>query len=299
MLSAFNIKQFGNIAHDDINLTRHIIIVAQELDNPFWRLVEQGAKGAELQYQIKVDYMGPMRNNQAEQMRLLEKAIAASPDGIIVQGIQNESYLSLIDLAYQNSIPILTVDADVSASHRLAYIGTNQREAGKQLGEQLIKHKNVEEVKIGVIVGSMEGENQKIRLEGLQQAISRDSSLEIVAIRPSNISRIKAAEETVQLLSLYPQINTFVGLSSLDGAGIVDGLKHVQREDIDVYAFDKLDITLDFIRNKDIKLTIAQQPELMGAQAIHMLMHYFDGESIASEQFIDTMTITQSSIEEK
>lgn len=294
-ISAVNIKQFSNEKEASSSTdTLHIIIIAQELDNPFWRLLEQGALEAAKNYTLKIDYMGPERNDVNEQVRMLQKAIASSPDGIVIQGIGNEQYKDLIDSAVGQSIPVITVDADVPESKRIAYIGTNQLEAGKQLGAQIVKNAKSND-NIGVILGSLESENQKIRLEGLSEVIALHPNINIVAIRSSNISRIKAAEESVNLLKQYPEINTFVGLSSLDGAGIVDGLQYVNSEfmqnNISVFAFDKLPLTLELIENQKIQATVAQQPELMGEKAIHTMMSYFNGQHIEVEQFVPTMII--------
>src|SRR5690606_35053286 len=148
--------------------------------------------------------------------------------------------------------------ADVPESKRIAYIGTNQLEAGKQLGAQIVKSAK-SNVNIGIILGSLESDNQKIRLDGLSVVIALHPNINIVAIRSSNISRIKAAEESVNLFKQYPEINTFVGLSSLDGAGIVDGLQYVNSEpmqnDISVFAFDRLPLTLELIENQKIQAT--------------------------------------------
>jgi len=303
-ISAINIKSFtqdNNSANAKQHML-HFIIISQELDNPFWRLVEQGAVEATKQYSAKIDYVGPQRNNTAEQIRLLEKAIASSPDGIILQGIVNDEYTALINIAAEQNIPIITVDADVPNSKRIAYIGTDQLDAGKQLGEHLLQFAT-NNTKIGVIIGSVEGENQKIRLKGLQQVLSKDTTIDIVAVRSSNISRIKAAEETVQLIKQYPEINTFVGLSSLDGAGIVDGLSHLdnlseQTQHYSVFAFDKLPITLELVLKGSINATLAQQPEIMGERAVHTMMSYINGEPITSVQFIPSMLIDKGDLEE-
>lgn len=269
----------------------HIIVIAQELDNPFWRLVEEGARKASLQHAVQIDYIGPQRNDANEQIRLLEKALTASPDGIIVQGIASEYYEQLINRASEKGIPIITVDADMPKSERTAYVGTNQWEAGKQLGERLIEAEGSKQY-IGVIIGSEEAYNQQIRLQGLTDVINQDMNVQIVAVRSSNISRIEAAKQTVEMLARYPQITTMVGLSSLDAAGIVDGLENIQHATpITVYGFDRLDVTIEMINERKIKATIAQNPEEMGAKAVEAIVSYLAGESLEPEQYIPTRVL--------
>ena len=107
---------------------KHIVLIAQEIDNPFWRTVKLGAEEAAAQLGMKIDYMGPIRINPAEQMNLLEKSIAAKPDAILVQGIKEQRYDLLISKAIDQGIPVITIDADEPASRRLAYVGTDNWE---------------------------------------------------------------------------------------------------------------------------------------------------------------------------
>ncbi len=114
--------------------TKHVVLIAQELDNPFWRMVEKGAKEAAAQLGMKIDYMGPIRINPSEQTNLLEKSIAAKPDAILVQGIKDQQYDRLISKAIDQGIPVITVDADEPESRRLAYVGTDNSGSGQTHG---------------------------------------------------------------------------------------------------------------------------------------------------------------------
>lgn len=297
--SAINIEKITTqvqVKEDDSRL--HFVVIAQELDNPFWRVLEQGAITEANKHQAYIDYLGPQRINQTEQIKLLQKAINFNPDGIIVQGIIDDEYEKLINEAYNRGIPIITVDADSSNSKRIAYIGTNQKEAGKQLAQYILSSNNKKQY-IGVIVGSLEAENQKERLEGFQSIINQSHNSEIVDVRSSNISRIKAADEAVQLLKEYPYVNTIVGLSSLDAAGISDGLMHVDEtiRQPQVYGFDQLEVTKELINKNRVQASIAQQPELMGSNAVKTLIDYINGKAIDNIQFIPTTLLTDGQAE--
>ncbi len=101
--------------------------------------MELGAKEAAAQLGMKIDYMGPIRINPAEQMNLLEKSIAAKPDAIFVQGIKEQHYDLLISKAIDQGIPVITVDADEPAEPTIAYVGTDNWEAGRRMGELVVK----------------------------------------------------------------------------------------------------------------------------------------------------------------
>lgn len=266
---------------------KHVVLIAQEQDNPFWRTLEKGAREAAAQLGMQIDYMGPIRINPAEQTSLLEKSIAAKPDAILLQGIKDQSYERLINKAADLGIPVITVDADAKASRRLAYVGTDNREAGKRMGE-LVVNEAGGKGRIGVIIGSEQADNQQLRLEGFRSLIANHKGFEIVAVRSSNISRIHAAKQTEAMMTENAGIETMVGLSSLDAAGIVEGLKAVNRSDIRVFGFDDLDETRQGIAQGDITSVVVQHPQEIGAKSVRLLSEFLKGNSLAAEYFTTT-----------
>ncbi|MFX3636596.1 MAG: substrate-binding domain-containing protein [Candidatus Pristimantibacillus sp.] len=266
---------------------KHVVLIAQELDNPFWRRMEQGANEAADKLGMRIDYMGPITINPAEQTKLLEKSIAAKPDAIVVQGIGDPSYDLLINKAIDQGIPVITVDADEPGSRRIAYVGTDNWEAGKQMGELVVKDSDGNG-RIGVIIGSELADNQRLRLDGFRSIIAAAPGFEIVDIRPSNISRIGAAIQTEAMLNQYNLIGTIVGFSALDGAGILEGIKATHKEGIRVYGFDDLEQTKQLISEGHIKASIVQQPQDMGAKSVYLLDEFFKGGSLSRQYFIPT-----------
>lgn len=266
---------------------KHVVLIAQEIDNPFWRTVEMGAREAAAQLSMKIDYLGPNRINPAEQMNLLEKSIAAKPDALLVQGISVRQYDQLIGKAIDQGIPVITIDADEPASRRLAYVGTDNREAGRRMGELVVKEADGKG-RIGVMIGSDLAGNQQLRLEGFRSVILNTPGFEIVDVRSSNISRIGAAKQTEAMLSQYADIQTMVGFSSLDAAGIVEGLKATNREDVSVYGFDDLEETQIGIAEGEIQASIVQQPKEIGMKSVYLLAEIFKGGTVPAQHFTAT-----------
>ncbi|WP_018754342.1 sugar-binding protein [Paenibacillus terrigena] len=277
---------------------KHVVLIAQELDNPFWRTVEQGARASAAQRGIAIEYMGPNRINPSEQKRLLEKAIAGKPDAILLQGVKDPNYARLIDQAVNQGIPVITVDADQPDSKRLAYVGTDNLEAGRRMGELVVNHADGKG-KIGVIIGSEIADNQQLRLEGFRSVISRTQGYEIVAVRASNISRIQAATQTEALLNQHADMKTMVGFSALDAAGIVEGMRAANRSDLRVFGFDDVEATVQGIANGVIAASIVQHPREIGARSIELLAAYFEGTAPPVQQFIATSMLDRNHLGSK
>lgn len=268
---------------------KRVILIAQELDTPYWKLLKEGAAEQAKSYGYMLQYVGPQRHDPDEQTRLLQKAIAAKPDAIITQGLQGQE--ALFELAQDSGIAMIAIDTDVETSSRIAYVGTDNELAGKQLAQLMLSKIKQKELHVGVIIGSY-AHNQSERLAAFQNALADQQHIELVEVRTSNISRLQAAEMTVDLLQQYPHINVFVGLSGLDAIGIVDGLDAAGHKDIAVFGFDNLLNTESLIQQGRIVGSIVQQPDIIGQQAIEVLHHSMEGMPYAEQNFISTYVLT-------
>ncbi|CAH8772850.1 substrate-binding domain-containing protein [Paenibacillus dendritiformis] len=278
----------------------HVMLISQELDNPYWRMIEQGARDAANRLGIALEYVGPLRINTEEQTMLLEKAIAAKVDAILLQGIHSIAYTRLIDQAVAQGIPVITVDADSPDSKRLSYVGTDNYESGRRLGEIVAEagraFSDRPVTKIGVLIGSNLAENQTLRLDGFRSVISQHRSLQIVDVRVSNISRIEAAQKASEMLYLHPDIAIIVGMSALDGAGILQAAKSSGRDDLLIFGFDDIEETKQALARGEIEASIIQKPYRMGYDSVSIIHDVLEGRSAPAHHLMDTEILTKDGI---
>ncbi|MCR8658821.1 substrate-binding domain-containing protein [Paenibacillus endoradicis] len=270
---------------------KHVIFIAQQYDNPFWKQMSQGAHDVAQQYNMEIQYVGPSTNNVQDQLKLLQKAIASSPDAIIAQGVEEPEYIDLIARASAKNIPVVTVDMDAPQSQRIAYIGTDHQLAGQQMAELILEQVD-NKAQIGVIIGSEQASNQILRLEAFQERLAVQPFINIVDIRSSNISKLEAAKQTVEMMNTYPEISIIVGFSGLDAIGIVEGLQSIEKNNVTVYGFDNLSTTKQLLSERLIQASIVQQPVEIGRQAIITLNEYFNHGDIQMKQYITTTVVT-------
>ncbi|MFC0214013.1 sugar-binding protein [Paenibacillus chartarius] len=263
---------------------KQIVLIAQELNNPYWKSIEQGARDAASRFGMELHYTGPYRINPQEQMRLLEKAIAAKADGVLVQGLGDEGYRSLIDKAVQAGIPVIAVDTDEPDSSRLSYVGTDNMEAGMKMGELVVKTSGGAGT-IGVLIGSERAPNQQLRLQGLRRALAQFPNLTVAHVRSSNISRLQAAGQAEELLQLKPRITEMVGFSALDGPGIKEAAERLRPNGLHIYAFDTTEETLSGLSECKITAAVVQRPVEMGYRAVTLLNEHYLGNPVPQQLF--------------
>ncbi|KIL36895.1 hypothetical protein SD70_31185 [Gordoniibacillus kamchatkensis] len=296
------VRDIADTAGNKKNLRHHVVMISQELDNPFWRTIGHAADEAAQEYNMELEYIGPFRLNPAEQTKLLDKAIASKVDGIFVQGVKGEEYTRLINKAMERGIPVVTVDTDAPESKRLTYVGTDNFASGAKLGEIVAASTarlGMKAVHVGIIIGSTEAPNQQLRLDGFRNVVKTAPGIDIAGIDVSNISRIQATQAAEQLLRKHPEINVMVGTSALDGVGILQAVKTLNlQQKVRIYAFDDLDETKQAIARGEIEATVIQKPAEMGREAIRQLHMYFEGGTLVRNHFTSYEVLDRTNVGE-
>lgn len=258
----------------------HFVLVPEELDNEYWKLVEKGAREAAKKYNVQLEYAGPKQANIEDHVKTIEMMAASKVDGIMTQGLSDEQFTPLIDRIVAKGIPVITVDTDASNSKRLAYIGTDNYYSGFLAGKELIADTKGK-ANVAIITGSFYANHMQQRVKGFEDAVKAEKGIHIVTIEESEISRVKAAEKANQILQDHPEVNAFFGTSALDGIEIAHVVeKYNMQNKIYIIGFDTLPETLDYIRKGTIKATVVQEPFQMGYEAVEMMIDLIKGKKV-------------------
>jgi ribose transport system substrate-binding protein len=276
----------------------HFALIGEEMDHDYWRLVGAGAKKAALDHDVFVEYEGPKRSNPEEQLKLLDMAIQAKVDGIIVQAL-NDTFTPLINKAVKEGIPVITIDTDAPESLRNAYIGTDNYLAGQLAGQTLVKDTGGKAT-IGIITGGIDNayNQHQLRVQGFKDAIAKVKGIKIIAIDESNLTRVQAEEKAYKMLKEHEDITAFYGTSSLDGIGIVAAARSLKKQDdLYVISFDALDENIDLLNKGNINAIVAQQPFEMGEKSIELMLNLIKQKSVPMVNHTNASIIHRKDLE--
>ncbi len=275
----------------------HFALVSEEIDNEYWRLIEQGARKAAAENDIYLEYVGPQKADNDQLLKLVDRMISVKVDGIITQGVEGKRFVDLVLKGVERGIPIITIDTDVKSSVRKAYVGTDNFYAGQLAGQTIIDNTTGEQF-VGIVTGRFDAINQQERIEGFMDAVKSTDRIHFVGSKESNITQIGAAQATYSLLKEYPSITALIGMSALDGIGMVEGLHEIApNKDVYITAFDILPETLDLIRKEKINATIAQYPEEMGYEAMEVMIELQQHDLLDGEIFTKTRVVEKKDID--
>jgi ribose transport system substrate-binding protein len=279
-----------------VNPEYHFVLIVQELENQYLQELYAGAQHAAQKNGAIVEYWGTKQTNIDDHMKLIEMAIASKVDGILTQGLSDE-FEPVIEKALDKDIPVITVDSNFANNDFVTYVGTNNYQAGYNIGLHVLEETSGE-TKIGIVTGSMIANNLNERVQGFLDAISKEHRMKVASIESSNLSKIQGADKTFQMLKNDPDISIFYGTSALDSLGIIEGMKKKNgTNDIRVYAFDTLEETIDLMKKGDIHMTLKQEPYEMGDVGVQLLIDLIQGKEIEKQYFTPMTLLRKEDVE--
>ena len=219
---------------------------------------------------VKTEYVGPAAYDMPAMITAFEMTMAKKNlMGIVVVGFE-PALVPSIDKAIAAGIPVVTVDADLPQSNRLAFVGTGNVKAGEMGGTRLAKligHKG--KVALMTKVGQS---NLVERIQGYRAALARHKDIELVQIADTQSDRVIAAQVAGSLLQRHPDL---AGLGCVEAAGGTGAATAVREAGlvgkVKIVSMDRGNEVLQLIKDDVISATVAQQTALMPFYAVRMM----------------------------
>ena len=228
----------------------------------FWKIAAAGVRRYEKESKIQVDVKMPPNGTPEEQNQILENLVSQGYDAIALSVNAPNDQVSVINKAAVKA-KLITFDSDAPKSNRLLYIGTNNYEAGKVLGAEIVKLLP-SGGKIAVFVGTLSADNAKERLRGIEDAIA-GRGIAIVDKREDNTDRAKARSNVEDIVNAHADLSMAVGLWSYNGPAIAAAIEALGKKGRVLAAvFDEEEGTLSGIDSGTLQVTVVQKPFQFG-----------------------------------
>ncbi|MGD6816653.1 sugar-binding protein [Metabacillus sp. 113a] len=272
----------------------HFVLIPEELDNEYWKLVQDGARAAAVKHGVTLEYLGPKQANMDEHLKTIDMAIAGQVDGLLTQGIVDEEFTPLLNKAVQKGIPVVTIDTDAPNSDRAVYIGTDNYYAGFLAGKALLADTRGPQT-VGIITGRFEASHQKLRVQGFLDAVKNETRVRVADTKESSITKAGAVKAAYELVKEFPDLSAFYGTSALDGIGIAQVMEYLKKKAY-VVSFDTLPETLQYMEEGLIQATVVQYPYEMGYKGVETMLQIKQGKAPEGVQHTGTEVIRKQDL---
>lgn len=213
---------------------------------------------------VEVQLLGPAEWDASLEAREIEQLTARGVDGVIATAGDAETMNAAIDGAVAAGIPVVMFDSDAPGSDRLAFVGTNNYNAGCSAGEAVAEwHGDAARVGISTFPGP---DHLARRVEGFEACLMAAApGAEIVQI-VNDEGRVDGAETAITaMLQANPTINVIFAAHGNPGPGAAAAVRNLGLVgEIDIMGFDFGLPVLELIESGEIRATVGQNPYLMG-----------------------------------
>lgn len=250
-----------------------IIVVShgQAPDN-FWNVVRNGVRSAEDDFRrsvgLKVYYRSPASFDMEEMVRLLEKAIAEKPDGLVVSIPVVKSLKPSIRKAIKAGIPVVSMNSGYAVYKDLGisvHVGQDDFMAGVKAGK---RWKSLGVRRVAVINHEPKNNAFVARVKGLKKELGSKIKEVIVSGAFSDIKK-----EVQKRLEKDKKIDAVMGLSVRSAEPVMEVLEEkFKKRAIKLASFDLSGKLLEGVKEKKVAFLVDQSPYMQGYLPIAVLV---------------------------
>lgn len=267
-------------------------VIIPKVVHPWFDLVHQGAEQAARMIEqqtgrkVTLDFQPPHKAEVAEQVRLLEQAMAANPDGIAIDLLDDQVEQASLAKARQQGVPLVLFDSEPPAGMNLPYVGNDFCVQARMAATRLVALLGGEG-QVAIMQGVPTAVNHRIRAECHERLFQEHPGIKLVAKGIDNDSIATAREQAKAIMAQHPQLRGWV---SCDAGGVIGIGQAIKEANLVGKVFnvgmDDLPETIQLIREGVVDSSYATKPRTQGYWAILSLWQAKLGAPIPKD--IDT-----------
>ena len=248
-------------AQKDRGDIRIIVVSHGQASDPFWSVVKNGVDAAANSMRVTVEYQAPQTFDMVEMSQLIDAAVAANPDGLIVSIPDADALSDSIAGAVEAGIPVISMNSGSDVAEELGvmvHVGQTEYEAGLGGGQKMAEAGVTNAICINQEVGNVALD---LRCQGFTDGLG--GTVEILAVDLAD--PIDAQNRISGALTANPDVNGVLALGPTGAAPALAALEEAgMLGEIALGTFDLSPEVLEAIDAGDMLFAIDQQQYLQG-----------------------------------
>jgi simple sugar transport system substrate-binding protein len=273
--------------HNEKTITISMITHGQATD-PFWSVVQNGARDAAKDLGIELHYQSPQNFDMIAMSRIIDAVIATKPDGIVVSIPDIDALKGSIASASKKGIPIIVINAGSDIAKEidiLTYVGQSEFEAGLKAAEEILNHNVSNVLCINHEIGNISLDQRE---QGFKKILTENNvKVKTIPIDASDPS--ETMERVRAYLTTYPETDAILTLGPISAIPIMKLLKEIKSgATIKLATFDFTPEIIDGILNNEIIFALDQQQYLQGYLPVILMNLYITNKNTPAYKKLET-----------
>ena len=264
----------------------------------YWKKAEAGMKEAAEKYDVDVETIDIDQLDSDKYIYALRETVAANSEGILEVGWRYDDIELEIKKIIDAGTPVIYIDTDIEDSSRLCFIGSDNYEAGKLAGEEIVRVTGGQGC-VGILrLTSVE--NQEKRLRGIEDVLKDYPEIQLINVNDEftekdSMNKNASMKRIQDMLEKYPDRTAVIGTNAYEtvaAGAVVEAMGYSDK--IRIVGFDDNEETMDYIKKQVIDATIVQQPEKMGYNGVKLLTELAEGKIIENSEIYTDLTVIRA-----
>jgi len=116
------------------------MIIPKETTQEFWMTIHAGALKAEKELgNVEVGWQGPEKDDRVQRIQLVQSAVAAGVDGIVLAPLDARALVLPVETAVAKGIPVVVIDSGLESTKPVSYISTDNYHGGVLAAQRMGK----------------------------------------------------------------------------------------------------------------------------------------------------------------
>ncbi|PEZ82787.1 ribose ABC transporter substrate-binding protein RbsB [Bacillus sp. AFS017274] len=245
------------------------------LNNPFFVSLKDGIEKEAKEKGMKVTVVDA-QDDTAKQISGIEDLILQKVDVLLVNPTDSAAISSAVQSANEAGIPVITIDRSSDEGDIETFIASDNVAGGEMAAEYLVKELG-DKAKVVELEGVSGASATRERGKGFHNIA--DKQLDVQTSQTAEFDRTKGLNVMENILQGNKDIQAVFAHNDEMALGAIEAIKAAGK-DIIVVGFDGNDDALKAVENGELKATIAQQPALIGEEAVNAAEKILKGDKV-------------------
>ncbi|MEU9830439.1 D-ribose ABC transporter substrate-binding protein [Streptosporangium sp. NPDC048047] len=266
------------------------------LNNPYFVQLRKGAEDEAKKEGVALT-VTDAQNDASQQVNQIQNFAGQSMKAIIINPVDSDAAGPAVKAAERSKIPVVAADRVVNGGTVAQTVASDNVEGGKLAAQELAKEMG-EKGKVVVLQGVPGTSAARDRGQGFTEGIKAFPNIQVIAQQPADFDRTKGLDVMTNLLQSNPGITGVFAQNDEMALGAVKALGAKAGKEVKVVGFDGTPDGLKAVQDGTLSASVAQQPALLGQQAVQGAVKAAKGEKVEATVAVPVKIVNKDNVAE-
>lgn len=276
----------------------HLAVILKSEPADFWKSVRHGAEEAASEFGVNVnfDFPSTWEVREDEQAIFMQQAIEEKADGIVLAPNDYEGLVSLVKIAHDRNIPVITIDSRVNSKYTASHVSTDNYKSAYLAVQEM--YKNGLRGSVAIVTVDSKDSSYQSRMDGFIEGIKEYPELEVGEVVKTNGEKKNVIESVKSLVTRNDNLSGIFGVCESCTVGSALALKDTdKKESVKVIGFDSSQDEIRLLEEGVLDSLVVQNPFAMGYLSVKAAFDKAKGNKVDNSIYLQAVIVTKDNID--